>query len=299
MALQFEDDLQTTFAAWPMAANGLAQTNVTTNGKTAPIPGAIEILPTPTGAGTGYCCTVKPGDPITYGAIRAYVAYGREPAHNNGNAAERWYRWDWYFPPDWTSPDLISVMQFHDTPDDPELPVVFPNFELMTQGDDLWCWVPLTCTARQQYAVCPPGYGSLKVSSLKGRWLKCAIHCNWSNANDGYLEVWIDGKLFVRDWFRPNSYDDIVGPYWVVGIYDWTHGGLSREYKLWHRNVKIYNTGDTAETVLETEPKLPPRRVVWQMIPSIESSSPPSGEWSLDFSSPDNSGYQSLRSIGV
>lgn len=257
MALQFQDDLQTTFAAWPMAAMGLGQTNVTTSGKTAPIPGAIEIAETPTGDGPGYRTKVAPGDTITYGAIRAAVAYGREAAHNNGNAAERWYRWDWYFPPDFYAEELISVMQFHDTPDSAELPVIFPNFEFMAQGDDLWVWTPLSCTVRGQTPRYPPDAGILKISSIRGRWLRCAIRCNWSNANDGYLEVYFDDTLIVRDWFRPNAYADLIGPYWVVGIYDWTHNGLSRPYELWHRNVKIFNTGHTAQEVLGAAPRNP------------------------------------------
>lgn len=297
MALQFDDPMVTTFAAWPMAANGLGQTNVTTNGKAAPIPGAIEILPTPTGDGSGYCVTCKPGDPITYGAIRAYVAYGREAAHNNGNAAERWYRWDWYFPPDFHADELISVMQFHDTPDSAELPVIFPNFEFMAQGDDLWVWTPLSCTVRGQTPRYPPGVGIIKISSIRGRWLRCAIRCNWSNAGDGFLEVYLDDTLIVRDWFWPNAYADLIGPYWVVGIYDWTHGGLAREYKLWHRNVKIFNTGHTAQDVLGVAPRLPLPLVIPMTTPDAVASH--GGDWSLDFSDPNNSGYLALNTIGV
>lgn len=240
-----------------MAANALGQTNIATNGLAAPIPGAIEIAPTPSD-GIGYRTTVAPGDPITYGAIRAYVAYGREAAHANGAAAERWYRWEWYFPPDFYANELISVMQFHDTPDSAELPVVFPNFEFMAQGDDLWVWVPLSCTSRGQTPRYPPGVGIIKLSEIRGRWLRCAVHCNWSNAADGFLEVYFDDMLIVRDWLRPNSYDDLVGPYWVVGIYDWTHSGLSRQYRIWHRNVRIYNVGDVAQDVLGAKPLSPP-----------------------------------------
>lgn len=240
-----------------MAANALGQTNIPTVGTTAPIAGAIEILPTPNGDGSGYCCTVQPGDTITYGAIRAYIAYGREAAHANGAAAERWYRWDWYIPPGFYAQELISLMQFHDTPDSGALPVVFPNFELMAQGDDLWCWVPLDCVNRGQTPRYPTGVGVLKLSQFSGRWIHCAVHSNWSNANDGYLEVYIDDTLMVREWFKPNAYNDLVGPYWVVGIYDWSHSGLSRKYQLWHRNAQVFNTGHAVQEVLGAPPRIP------------------------------------------
>ena len=120
MSLQFDDPMQSVFADWPLQAQALGLSNQPTAGLAAPIPTRVEIAPAPDGS-NAYRCTIAPGDPLTYSGIRAHVAYMRETAHNNGGAAERWYRWDMFFPVEFDAVDMLSVCQVHDTPDGGEV----------------------------------------------------------------------------------------------------------------------------------------------------------------------------------
>ena len=261
MALQFDAPMQSVFADWPLQAQAIGLSNQPTAGLAAPIPTRVEIAPAPDGS-NAYRCTIAPGDPLTYSGIRAHVAYMRETAHNNGGAAERWYRWDMFFPVEFDAVDMLSVCQVHDTPDGGEPSVKFPNFEVMVQGENLWFWTPLHFVESPGGTQVPryPSGNSRRV--IRGRWVALAIHTNWSNGNDGYLEVYYDNELVVREWNSPCSYTDAIAPYWILGLYDWEHTGLAHQYRVWYRNAKVYNTGHAAHEVLGVAPRNPEQLLV-------------------------------------
>lgn len=259
MALQMSDPLNVGFNGFPMGAQAIGINYAPTDtGLAAPIPTRVEIAPAPDGS-NAYRCTIDHGDPVTYFGIRATVAYYRDPAHNLGGSSERWYRWEMYFPDDFSADDQISFTYVHDTPDGSETEVKFPNMELVAYGEDIWCWVPWDAPVEAQNPRYPTGN---RVKIIRGRWVTVAIHTNWSKLSDGFLEVYFDNTLMVREWGRPCSYDDAIAPYWVIGMYDRTHGGLAHQYRVWYRNAKVYTTGHTAEEVLGAPPRTPSPAVV-------------------------------------
>lgn len=253
MTLLFADPMQATFGDWPLQAQAIGLANQPTAGLVAPIPTRVEIAAAPDGS-SAYRCTIVPGDTVTYGGIRAHVAYDRETVHNAGGAAERWYRWEMFFPLDFSADDQINFMQIHDTPDGGEGTVKYPNFELMVQGEWVFAQVPLNCPTEAQTPRYPPGK---RMPLVRGRWVTVAVHSNWSNAADGFVEVYFDNQLMVREWGRSVSYDDAIGPYWVLGMYDWNHTGLAHQYRVWYRNAKVYGSGHTAHEVLGAAPRIP------------------------------------------
>ena len=256
MSIQMDDPLLSGFSGWPMGAQAIGiNFAAADNGSAAPIPTRVEIAPAPDGT-NAYRCTIDPNDTPTYSGIRAHVAYMRETAHNLGGAAERWYRWEMFFPVEFDAVDMLSVCQVHDTPDGGEGTVKFPNFEVMVQGEDIWIWTPLAAPTEGQTPRYPTGK---RMKVIRGRWVTIAIHSNWSKLSDGFLEVYFDNELMVREWNRPCSYDDAIAPYWIIGMYDWEHKGtsLAHQYRVWYRNAKVYNTGHTAHEVLGVAPRNP------------------------------------------
>lgn len=241
MALIFYAPLTSTVESFDAAqANG---SSVDPRGLAAPIPGRIEIGTAPDGAAC-LCVTLDPADALTGGARRSEIDY--IPEAN----AERWYVWEMFLPADFSPTVELCVMQVHDSPDGGESPVKFPNFAMYVQGDYLHCRVPLnTPSEATSTSRIPVGSG---VPVVRGRWVECALHTNWSTASDGFLEAWYDGQVIAREWSRPAGYADAVGPYWKLGLYDFFGGGLSEARSAYYRNARLYSTGHAVADVMAT-----------------------------------------------
>jgi hypothetical protein len=228
MALLFSAPLTSTVTEFDAAqAVGLS---VDPRGLSAPIPNHLEINAAPDGS-SGLMSRITPTDPETYGGIRAEI--DDAPQAN----AERWYLWEVFFPDDFPTADTLTFMQVHDSPDGGESPVKYPNFEFQTQGGYVFCTVPINCpdetSSNGRY---PP---QQRVRLPTGRWVQCCLHTNWATDSSGYLEVYFDGKLLAKEWNRACGYSDAVGPYWKLGLYDFTHAGLTSEARAWYRNAKL------------------------------------------------------------
>lgn len=245
MALILDAPLTTTVTGFD-AAQAVGQ-SVDPRGLAAPIPGSIEINAAPDGS-LALMSRITPSDAVTFGGIRSEIDW--TPEAN----AERWYVWQVYFPVGFASSEQISFMQVHDSPDGGESPVKFPNFELMVQNGMVYCMVPLnTPSEATSNGRVPAGY---RVPAVTGRWVTCALHTNWATDSSGFLEAWYDGKLIAREWGRPAGYTDAVGPYWKLGLYDFSHGGIAATLTAWYRAAKAYSTGHTAREVLGAEPSV-------------------------------------------
>ncbi|MGH8504237.1 MAG: polysaccharide lyase [Gammaproteobacteria bacterium] len=66
------------------------------------------------------------------------------------------------------------------------------------------------------------GAGSLN----QGQWTDWVIHIKFSFEDDGLLEVWKNGSQIVN-YQGPNCYNDELGPYLKIGIYNPAWGGGS------------------------------------------------------------------------
>lgn len=244
MAILLDAPLVTTINGFDAAqANG--QSIALSGGEIAPIPGRLEITTAPDGS-SALMSRINPTDTLTYGGIRSEIDY--VPEAN----AERWYVWDVYFPTDLIPDTALSFMQIHDSPDDGESPVKFPNFEFMLLGGDVYCMVPLSAPSEATATGRRPRGTS--IGAVRGRWATCAIHTNWATDTSGFLRVFYDGRLLVKEWFRACGYADAVGPYIKLGLYDFPHVGISRSYEAFYRNVKVYGTGYSVRDVLGFQP---------------------------------------------
>ena len=245
MALLLDAPLTSTINGFDAAqANG--QSVALVGGEVAPIPGYLEITAAPDGS-TALRSRIHPGDALTYGGIRSEIDW--IPEAN----AERWYVWEVFHTTGFSSAEQISFMQIHDSPDGGESPVKFPNFEFMSQGGKVFCMVPINCPAETSSAGRVPAGQQLDL--VTGRWVRCALHTNWATDSTGYLEVFYDGNLLAREWFRACGYADAVGPYIKLGLYDFTHGGLSASYAAYYRNARVYSSGHAAYDVLGVQPR--------------------------------------------
>lgn len=221
------------------------QVDLTGNNVATAIAGRIEISTAPDGA-PAMMSRITPSDDVTFGGIRSEI---NQAAAAN---AERWYVWEIFIPAGFASADLISFMQIHDTPDGGESPVKFPNLEFQTQNGLVFCQVPRNCPSELTSTGRVPA-GQL-VSLSTGRWVKCGVHANWATDSTGFFEVFYDGNLLAREWFRASGYTDAVGPYLKLGLYDFAHAGISKEYSAWYRNCKVYSVGHLAFDVLGVQP---------------------------------------------
>lgn len=242
MALIFSAPLTATVTEFDAAqANGLA---VDPRGLSAPIPGFLEINEAPDGS-LALMAYVSVGDMDTYGGIRAEIDYQSEAA------AERWYLWEMFHPTGFNTDDVLTFMQVHDSPDDGEDPVKYPNFEFMTQGGYVFCTVPINCPSEASSNHRFPT--QKRVPLVTGRWVTCAVHANWADDSSGFLECFYDGNLVAREWSRACGYSDAVGPYWKLGIYDIEHT-LATSARIWYRNARLYSGGHSALAVLGVNP---------------------------------------------
>lgn len=252
MALLFDAPLTSVFSEFD-AAQAIG-TSVDPRGLAAPIPERIEINAAPDGTTAAMSC-ITPTDALTYGGIRAEFDSTPDAAHAGGAAAERWYVWQVYFPSDFAPVETLSFMQIHDSPDGGESPVKFPNFEFMTQDGMVFVKVPLDAPSESTSTGRPFG---VRVPIALNRWVTCAVHTNWSSTDaSGYMDAYFDGARIGREWNRASGYADAVGPYWKLGLYDFDHGGLSKSYRAWYRNAKIYSGGHTEHEILGVAPRKP------------------------------------------
>jgi len=243
MAIVLDAPLTSTITGLDAAqANGLS---VDPRGLVAPIPGFIEINAAPDGT-LALMARINPTDTITFGGIRSEVDW--IPEAN----AERWYAWDMYLPVGFNPPARLSFMQIHDSPDVGESPVKFPNFEFMVGGGFVTAMVPIDApselTSNGRF---PAGQ---RLPLVTGRWVRCALHSNWGTDTSGYLECWYDGQIIAREWSRACSYNDEVGPYLKLGLYNFTGAALDATYTAWFRNLKVYSTGHSQFEVLGAAP---------------------------------------------
>lgn len=252
MALLIDAPLTATVTEFD-AAQALGIT-VDPRGLVAPIPGRIDINTAPDGSQALMSC-IDPSDPLTYGGIRSEIDWIPEAAHANGTAAERWYVWQVYFPADFNPGEQISFMQVHDSPDAGETPVKYPNFEFMVQSGMVFATVPFNAPSEATSNGRP--LTGRRVPIVRGRWVTCALHTNWAVNATGYLEAYFDGRLLGREWGRACGFNDVLGPYWKLGLYDFSHGGLAAPYRAWYRSARVYSTGHTAHEVLGDAPMGP------------------------------------------
>jgi len=62
---------------------------------------------------------------------------------------------------------------------------------------------------------------------IKNEWLDFVFHIKWAYNNTGVVELWKNNKLIYSRINKPNCYNDILFPYFKIGIYKWDWEGKS------------------------------------------------------------------------
>jgi hypothetical protein len=178
------------------------------------IPGALEMVPDPAGQrGTVMRASVRDTDPETSLGHRSEIRAASD------TRVEHWYRWQFMLADDWVDDRLFSIMQIHDSPDGLDLPR-FPNFLLLAGIGSIDAYLP-TATLPTESAA---GSRAGSIPLERGRWYDCCLHVVWSiSAVGGVREFFIDGRPLVRQFNVATHYDDVNGPYFKLGVYDYFH----------------------------------------------------------------------------
>lgn len=165
---------------------------------------------------------------------------------------ERWYCYEWMVE-GWPVGRQFSLQQIHDTPDGGDAPRA-PNFLMLYDGANLMAHAP-----QQQPPAESINYNLIgSMPMAQGVWHSACLHAKWSNAGVGLLDVYMDGYAIVRQINIGTAYTDVVGPYFKLGVYDYSHAGNFGERVGHFRNVKIWSGQETLNNVLGGAPKCRP-----------------------------------------
>jgi hypothetical protein len=197
---------------------------------------------------------------IQEGMLRAYVTDSHAKTDSGHRAeiyltpdtlGENWYSWEFMLPPaywaDYTG-GALTCGQMHESPDSGDAPRQ-PNFMLQIMSGMLYVvWPRATLPAEST------SYDRFPVTNLEwGRWYSVCLRVNWQITTAGFREVLIDRVPVYRQWGVPTAYDDVVQPYFKLGIYN-TSGGLSGDKVAYFRNLTRWTGNDGYQAVLGGAP---------------------------------------------
>lgn len=184
--------------------------------------------------------TMRQTDVFTYGGIRAEINFPSD------RREEYWYRWRMMIPPTWKGySKRITVMQFHDRPDNPG-DLRFPNFVLTADDREFTVLLPAgTMPAVTKSSVSRSGY-----PLILGKWYEFCLHINWQITSAGFREFFIDRVPVFREPKVATEYDNKLGPYFKLGLYDsyhWDDFGTKTAY---YSDAQVWQGNDGYEAGL-------------------------------------------------
>lgn len=168
------------------------------------------------------------------------------------DGSEYWYCWDMFIPEDFGTGSEFTLMQIHDTPDS-EDPIPFPNFLFLTDGVEAVALVPDDAPNK----VPQQGRSIGRLPLIKGRWTTCCLHVRWDStppARTAFIEVIYDGVSMCKEFARANHFDDILGPYMKVGLYDVYDTPNFGTRHAYFRNIRKYDNTESFLSVLGSLP---------------------------------------------
>ncbi len=165
---------------------------------------------------------LRKDDKIIAKGKRAELKIAAEKTPN----VERWYKVSYFLPNDYKSDSMYEILaQWHEIPD---LSLGedwrSPPLALLTQ-DGKWKFRIWWATDPVNTNKSVSGKKMLDLGEIvTGKWTEWVFHVHFSHQEDGFLQIWKDGKQVV-DELGPNYYNDQSGPFFKVGIYKfgWTN----------------------------------------------------------------------------
>jgi hypothetical protein len=163
--------------------------------------------------------TLRKDDALVAGSKRAELRLKAV-----GLGEDQWYAFSLLIPDDeQNTSDIVTVAQWHAV-DDKILGERgrAPPLRLIVQ-DGTWkvvtTWDSRLISGIPFFRSEPQGGKALWSASVaRGAWTDWVFHVKWSYGQDGFVQIWKDG-ISVVQYRGPNAYNDLIGPFFKVGIY--------------------------------------------------------------------------------
>jgi len=179
-------------------------------------------------------CTVRESDPVTALGQRSEC----RPQFND-DRAEYWDAWEFMLDPDWSNDRKFTVYQIHESPDGgdaPRAPQLVINANIDAVEANFAASMPTESTAQTVVG---------RVPLKRGYWYSAVLHANWQIDSTGFIEMWVDDRPLFKLWNRATHYDDVLGPWGKIGVYDYFHVAGWGQRIAYFAN---YRRGDGAES---------------------------------------------------
>jgi len=186
-------------------------------------------------------------------AMKAVLPPGQERTEGAAEivppGSEQWYGWSVYVPEDWPVGAAGIISQVHAGGG------FGASLQIIVEDEKIRMW------RRFQ----PPGaLGPQKEHSRReyredvaplqrGRWMDFVVHARWSHQEDGFQEVWMDGRSVWR--VDGPVYFDLqaseAGPYFKAGLYGYGGSSGSKDRVVW---VDEFRRGDASASYPDVAP---------------------------------------------
>lgn len=214
--------------------------------------GIPDVLTLESGVMKAFC---SDSHPITSGGHRTEIYFLVD-----NFTSETWFAWDFKIPAAYWSDftGIITIAQYHDSPDTGDPPSRQPNFALQFNNRNLQTVWPTSL----------PNDGpvsSREVSAIDlefDRWYSMCIRIKWATDTTGFREVFCDRVPVYREWNVITSYFDTVAPYFKTGMYFTNNGNPCGDKVIYVRNLTRRSGNDGYQTAIGNVPVSMQRRVV-------------------------------------
>ncbi|MGF1480888.1 MAG: polysaccharide lyase [Cyanophyceae cyanobacterium] len=161
-------------------------------------------------------------DPLVENSVRSEIKrYGLF-----GMGTERWYGFSIFLPADYIADDSLEIVtQWHSVPDFYRQETWrTPPLALITANGNWSIYRRWDSNKVTQGGLFQPGVSTGDTESIdlgayeRGVWTDWVFYVKWSHESDGLLKVWKNGNLVVNR-TGPNTFHDLIGPYFKIGIY--------------------------------------------------------------------------------
>ena len=183
--------------------------------------GRLSVVPAPSSTGQALRAIVEQGDnPIASSGNRNELFYQGDDV--SSGTAERWYRWQTYWPSDYESADTWQLFtQWHQYSGGGS-----PPMEFFVWGEQLELIV--------NNATTPIWTAPLQ----RGMWHDFVFHVNWStDPSVGFVELYYDGKPVLPRQATATLYSGGGGAYLKQGLY--RDATISQTQTVYHRGMVI------------------------------------------------------------
>ena len=166
------------------------------------------------------------GDPIVSDGKRAELQI--DGIGEIGTGRDFWYGFRTYLPVDWKYDHEYEVLaQWKGKRDKPQEQSKSPALALRVRKEhwyitNRWDERPITPNNRSPHETLWRGH------LTAGAWTEWVVHARWSFREDGFLQVWKDGRQIIEK-RGANTYNDRRRMYFKIGIYKAPWGDPDRQ----------------------------------------------------------------------